>query len=109
MHAAAPADERAAGSTLFHERGCEHCHGVDGVGTDKGPSLVTVGKRLKKDAIERQIHDGGGGMPAFGDALQPDEIQQLVQYLSAKKKAPKGYVAPARPATAPPPASPDAP
>jgi mono/diheme cytochrome c family protein len=79
-----------AGTLLFHEKGCEHCHGVSGVGiSGKGPSLLTVGKRLKKDAIEKQIHDGGQNMPPFGDALQPDEITALVNMLAKQKKAPK--------------------
>ncbi len=80
----------ASGAVLFHEKGCEHCHGVNGVGIPgKAPSLLTVGKRLKKDAIEKQIHDGGQNMPAFGDSLQPDEITALVDMLSKQKKAPK--------------------
>jgi hypothetical protein len=29
-------------------------------------------------------------MPAFGDVLQPDEIKDLVDFLHAKRKAPKG-------------------
>jgi mono/diheme cytochrome c family protein len=79
-----------SGVVLFHEKGCEHCHGANGVGIPgKGPSLFTVGKRLKKDAIEKQIHDGGQNMPPFGDALQPDEITALVDTLSKQKKAPK--------------------
>jgi mono/diheme cytochrome c family protein len=79
-----------SGAVLFHEKGCEHCHGVNGVGIPgKAPSLLTVGKRLKKDAIEKQIHDGGQNMPAFGDSLQPDEITALVNMLSKQKKAPK--------------------
>jgi hypothetical protein len=28
-------------------------------------------------------------MPAFGDVLQPDEVQDLVDFLHAKRKAPK--------------------
>jgi hypothetical protein len=28
-------------------------------------------------------------MPAFGDVLQPDEIKDLVDFLHAKRKAPK--------------------
>jgi mono/diheme cytochrome c family protein len=79
-----------SGAVLFHEKGCEHCHGVNGVGIPgKAPSLLTVGKRLKKDAIEKQIHDGGQNMPPFGDALQPDEITALVNMLAKQKKAPK--------------------
>jgi mono/diheme cytochrome c family protein len=79
-----------SGATLFHEKGCEFCHGVLGAGVPgKGPSLFTVGKRLKKDAIAKQIHDGGQSMPAFGDSLQPDEISALVNMLAKQKKAPK--------------------
>ena len=78
-----------SGATLFHEKGCEHCHGVNGHGGDLGPDLSSVGKRLKKQQIEHQIHDGGAAMPAFGDVLQPDEIKDLVDFLHAKRKAPK--------------------
>jgi mono/diheme cytochrome c family protein len=80
---------RQAGAVTFHDKGCEHCHGVDGAGSDRGPELFTIGKRWKADRIERQIREGGGGMPPFGDALQPDEVKDLVDYLSAKRKAPK--------------------
>ncbi len=87
--ATASKTERAAGAELFKEKGCEHCHGVDGVGTEKGPSLTTVGKRLKKDEIERQIQEGGKQMPPFGDVLNQDEMRKLVDYLAHKKKTPK--------------------
>ncbi|HEY5330542.1 MAG TPA: cytochrome c [Acidobacteriaceae bacterium] len=84
-HAASKA-VRKQGAAVFHEKGCEHCHGVDGVGTDKGPDLSGVGRQLHKPEIAKQIHDGGKQMPAFGDALTDDEIQQLVEYLAAKKE-----------------------
>ena len=80
--------ERELGATVFHDKGCEHCHGVDGIGTDRGPSLSGVGRKLHPAQIETQIHDGGAQMPAFGDALSSDELKQLVAYLSAKKKKP---------------------
>jgi mono/diheme cytochrome c family protein len=81
--------DRAAGAELFKQNGCEHCHGPDGVGTDRGPSLATVGKRLKKDQIEQQIRDGGKQMPPFKDVLNDDDTRKLVDYLAHKKKAPK--------------------
>lgn len=81
--------KRAQAEILFREKGCEHCHGVDGVGTELGPSLNTVGKRLSKAQIEQQIKDGGKQMPAFGDVLTQDEMKDLVDYLVHKKKAPK--------------------
>jgi mono/diheme cytochrome c family protein len=83
---------------LFHEKGCEHCHGVDGRGGNLGPDLSTVGKRRNKQQIEHQIHDGGAAMPAFADVLQPDEIKDLVDFLHAKRKAPK-TITPATPAS----------
>ena len=94
----ASAVDLPSGPALFHEKGCEHCHGVNGVGIQgKAPSLLTVGKRLKKDAIEKQIHDGGQNMPPFGDALQPDEITALVNMLAKQKKSPK-HLPPSLPA-----------
>ena len=82
-------EDKTSGATLFHEKGCEHCHGVDGRGGELGPDLSTVGKRLNKQKIELQIRNGGAAMPAFGDVLQPDEIKALVDFLRAKRKAQK--------------------
>lgn len=82
-------DQKRLGATLFHERGCEHCHGPNGTGGELGPDLSTVGKEMQKLDIERRILKGGGGMPPFADALQPDEVAALVEFLHAKKKAPK--------------------
>jgi mono/diheme cytochrome c family protein len=78
--------ERAQGAAVFHARGCEHCHGVDGAGTKKGPELSGVGRWLNKPEIERQIREGGKTMPAFNEALSNEEVEQLVAYLAAKKK-----------------------
>jgi mono/diheme cytochrome c family protein len=82
--------ERAKAATLFGEKGCEHCHGVEGAGTERGPSLSTVGKRLSRVQIEQQIKDGGKQMPAFGDVLSQDETKELVDYLVHMKKPAKG-------------------
>ncbi len=82
--------------TLFHEKGCDHCHGTDGVGGDKGPTLAGVGRKRKPAEIENQILKGDDAMPAFADVLAPDEVKLLVDYLSAKKKV----VKPERPPTA---------
>ena len=82
--AAAFADRKAAGAELFATRGCAHCHGDDGQGTDRAPGLRTLRKKLSADKIQDQIVHGGQGMPAFGDSLQPDEVQDLVAFLRAK-------------------------
>jgi mono/diheme cytochrome c family protein len=88
VHASSKGDKKA-GAALFHESGCEHCHGVDARGTPNAPDLSTVGKRLSPEQIEHQVREGGLSMPAFGDALQPDQIADLVAFLREKKKAPK--------------------
>ena len=87
VHASSNQD-RVAGNALFHEKGCEHCHGADGLGTDRGPDLSSIGKQWKKPQIEKQIREGGNGMPPFGDVLQPDEVKHLVDFLASKKAKP---------------------
>lgn len=82
-------DAREAGAVLFHERGCEYCHGVNGVGSEKGPDLSTIGKRLKSEQIQGQIVHGGNGMPAFGEALTPIETADLVEFLHNKRSPPR--------------------
>ena len=86
---AASSGDRAGGAEIFKQKGCEHCHGADGIGTARAPSLTAVGKRLHKDQIEHQIRDGGKQMPRFQDVLDDDQIRQLVDYLAHKKKAPE--------------------
>lgn len=82
-------ESRAAGEATYHSAGCQQCHGADWTGTDRGPDLRGVGKRLHRDELTRQVHDGGGGMPPFADALSDEQIAQLVDFLEAQKKAPK--------------------
>ena len=77
---------RERGAVVFHQKGCEHCHGADFAGTERGPNLQGVGRFLKKPQIEQQIRQGGKEMPAFGDALNDEEVEQLVAFLSAQKK-----------------------
>jgi len=85
--AAAPITE---GPTAFRESGCSQCHQIRGVGGHKGPDLSGVGRRLKKDAIQKQIVQGGAEMPAFGDALPSEQIAALVKYLDhCRAKKPK--------------------
>ena len=103
--AVAPAAVITDGPTLFNVRGCEHCHEIRGTGGHKGPDLSGVGRRLKKDVIQKQIVDGGESMPAFGDALPAQEITALVNYLHKQKAKtpawPKGAPAAPVPPTEP--------
>ena len=83
-------EQAAAGAKLFAESGCAHCHGDHLQGNDIGPDLRGVGRQLKPAELSKQIHEGGKAMPAFGDVLTGDQIEQLVAYLRTQKaKAPK--------------------
>lgn len=76
------------GAALFHDKGCDHCHGPAGIGGGKGPDLSNVKKKLKKDQITNQIMNGGGNMPAFGELLETQEVDDLVAFLESKRTAP---------------------
>ena len=73
--------QRDRGATVFAESGCEHCHSIHNVGGHKGPDLSGVGRRKSKDAIRQQIVSGSKVMPAFGNILNPGEVNDLVAYL----------------------------
>ena len=73
------------GHALFQEKGCAHCHGPNASGTDRAPSLASIGRRLSRAKMEQQIHDGGATMPAFGAVLSEPETQSLLDYLTSRK------------------------
>ncbi len=73
------------GAAVFADKGCMQCHGRNGEGTNKGPNLRGVGRRLTRAQIETQIREGGQQMPAFGEVLEGAEIDQLAEYLGTWK------------------------
>ena len=79
---------RARGAAVFEVSGCQHCHTIHHDGGHKGPDLSGVGRRRSKAAIRRQIVYGGKGMPAFGDVLGRDEIDDLIAYLHSCREKP---------------------
>ena len=85
--ASTEADEKA-GAVLFRDKGCAHCHGADGAGTKKGPSLTTIrtDKAWPPEKITKQILNGGAKMPPFADSLSDPEVAQIVAYLRARHR-----------------------
>lgn len=74
-------------AALFKSK-CVLCHGEDGSGnTPSGKALKAKDLRAeetqkKSDAeISEVITKGRKTMPAFGQNLKPDQIQQLVAYI----------------------------
>ena len=77
-----------SGAALFRDKGCEHCHGVGGVGTKKAPAINEVwkDKSLTTEKMTDHILNGGQKMPPFRDSVTDDEVTDLIAYLRAKKK-----------------------
>jgi mono/diheme cytochrome c family protein len=82
------------GAALFISSGCPQCHGPEGLGTAKAPSLRDIRKRKNDDEVRHQIKEGGKVMPPFGEALTDPQIESLVEFLRSKK-AWKGTLSPA--------------
>jgi quinohemoprotein ethanol dehydrogenase len=79
--------QASSGAQLFSSN-CQSCHGVEGTGGHVGPDLQksSVAEDLAK--VEKQVRNGGGAMPAFGDVLSDEEIDVLSRYV-VEEIAPK--------------------
>ncbi len=69
------------GAIVFQNMQCRNCHSLDGVGGERGPELNTVAGRLTESQLIRQVLQGGGNMPAYGSALNPQQTTALVRFL----------------------------
>lgn len=69
------------GATVFQYKQCINCHSIDGVGGLKGPDLTYVADQLNKNQLIRQVIQGGGDMPAFGNELSPSEVRAVVAFM----------------------------
>lgn len=47
----------------------------------RGPALDSAASHMTEDQIIRQVLQGGGNMPAYGNALNPAETTALVKFL----------------------------
>jgi ubiquinol-cytochrome c reductase cytochrome b subunit len=69
------------GAIVFQNKQCRNCHSIGGAGGMRGPALDGVASRMTEDQIIRQVLQGGGNMPAYGNALSPAETTALVHFL----------------------------
>lgn len=69
------------GAQEFIVKGCFACHAVAGAGGRRGPDLSAVAGRLGYDRIVTRILNGGGGMPAYANALNADDVEALARFL----------------------------
>jgi ubiquinol-cytochrome c reductase cytochrome b subunit len=69
------------GALVLQNKQCRNCHSLGGVGGLRGPALDAIAARMTEDQMIRQVLQGGGNMPAYGNALSPAETHALVSFL----------------------------
>ncbi len=69
-----------AGKEVFAEE-CSVCHGATGHGGNGGPDLRTMPLAKTQEGAEKQVTNGGGGMPAFKGTLSEEEIENVAAYV----------------------------
>ncbi len=72
----------ADGKTIFTQN-CGGCHTLAAAGTsgNVGPNLDSL--KADQATVEKQVENGGGGMPPFKGTLSPEEIQAVSAYVSS--------------------------
>src|SRR5271155_1388860 len=70
------------GAIVLQDKQCRNCHALAGAGGMRGPALDSIASRMTEDQIIRQVLQGGGNMPAYGNALDPAETTALVRFLT---------------------------
>ncbi len=69
------------GALVLQDKQCRNCHMLSGSGGQRGPALDSIATRMTEDQIIRQVLQGGGNMPAYGNALNPSQTKALVSFL----------------------------
>ena len=69
------------GALVLQDKQCRNCHAIGNSGGQRGPALDSIASRMTQDQIIRQVLQGGGNMPAYGNALNPSETKALIQFL----------------------------
>jgi len=80
LHGRTPLERQ--GAIVLQDKQCRNCHSIGGAGGLRGPALDSIAARMTEDQIIRQVLQGGGNMPAYGNALSPSETTALVRFLT---------------------------
>jgi mono/diheme cytochrome c family protein len=97
--------DQFAATRVTYEKNCKLCHQANGEG---GPVKLEDGTKLKVPSLReghalrhpdsdytKQINKGGDGMPAFGEKLKPEEINDLIRFI--RHECQGGMTPPAEP------------
>jgi mono/diheme cytochrome c family protein len=74
--------DAASGEALFGET-CFTCHGADGAGTDRAPSLYDRVPMRPDESLVRTLVQGRGAMPDWGETFDDGQLADLLAYLRA--------------------------
>jgi mono/diheme cytochrome c family protein len=88
---ASPGPDAAASAATYRTK-CAMCHGPDGSGSEVGKSMHVPD--LRSPEVQKQpnaqlaqiISDGKGGMPAFKNSLNEDQVHSLVAYIRSLRE-----------------------
>jgi mono/diheme cytochrome c family protein len=71
------------GKSVFASAGCGSCHTLKAAGATGtvGPNLDTL--KPTEPVVERQVTNGGGGMPPFKGQLTTAQIKAVAQFVSS--------------------------
>jgi len=73
------------GAMVFNKI-CLFCHTIKGHGGKRGPDLTWIADRLTRDQLTLRIMNGAYNMPEFGGILSTEETENLLNFLSTRKK-----------------------
>jgi ubiquinol-cytochrome c reductase cytochrome b subunit len=85
LHDRTPLERK--GAVVLQNKQCRNCHSLGGEGGRRGPALDDIASQMTEDQIIRQVLQGGGNMPAYGNALSPSETTALVRFLMTLRGA----------------------
>jgi cytochrome c553 len=80
----------APGAKVWDDAGCGTCHTLAAADSEgkTGPNLDDI--RPNAERVERQVRNGGNGMPAFDDKLSDEEIRQVADFVATSAGAGSG-------------------
>ena len=73
--------DAAAGEAIFAQNGCGGCHVLEAAGAsgNVGPNLDE--SQPDAELVVDRVTNGAGAMPAFGDSLDEQQIQDVAAYV----------------------------
>lgn len=74
--------EHLEAGKVIYESNCAGCHAKDGTGVaGRGRPLLGIGSQGERATHITSIAEGKGSMPAFGEKLSADEIEEVASYV----------------------------